>query len=295
MAVNNLFGSIALQIAILVIGDALIRHSSLSGVLDNPVSRFQAICLSFLLSAAAIAILFKDYAIFHIGVASVLLFGLYLILSYLINYFKRMKWWLVEPEKRESIGKVKQTVSEKLEKQEQERENKIGNLQENQKRKLSEIILSRLGFLSLIAAIGILIGGFFVANTGDVIATKTGIGSSFMGFFFVALTTSLPEVSTTITAVKLKRYRMAFSNIFGTNLLNVGLLLVADIFYFNGPALQEVGSFAAVGALLGILLTSIYQIGLTIKFKKSFLRLGFDSILVVLFYIIGAFVLYNLE
>ena len=236
-----------------------------------------------------------ENAIFHVGVASVVLFGFYLILFYIINYFKRMKWWLVEPEKRESIGKVKRIVSQKLEQQEKKKDDKHKEQKQEEKKKLSEVIGSKLGLLSLLSAIGILAGGFFVANTADVIANKTGLGSSFMGFFFVALTTSLPELSTTVTAVKLKRYRMAFSNIFGTNLLNVGLVLLADVFYFNGPALQEVGSFAAAGALLGILLTSIYQIGLTMRFRKTFFRLGFDSILVVVFYIAGVLVLYNIK
>ena len=88
---------------------------------------------------------------------------------------------------------------------------------------------------------------------------------------------------------------MAFSNIFGTNILNVGLVLLADLFHTEGPALDEVSNFAAVGAILGIMLTCIYQIGLLIRFKKTFFRLGFDSLLVVLFYIAGAIILFTLR
>ena len=292
LAINNLFGSIALQVTILAVGDAMIRNSSLSGSLENPVSRLQAICLSFLLAVVAIAILYQDIAIFHVGLWSVVLFCLYVALFYVINYFKRMKWWLTEPEERESIGKVKAVVSERMaEKKEEEKEDDP----EEEERKLSDVLLSKLGLLFLIAAIGILIGGYFVATSADAIAEKTGIGSSFMGFFLVGLTTSLPELSTTISAAKLKRYRMAFSNIFGTNLLNVGLVFLADLVYFEGPVLDEVGNFAAAGAILGIMLTSIYQIGLTIKFRKTFFRLGFDSILVVLFYLVGAVILFNMR
>jgi cation:H+ antiporter len=61
----------------------------ISGLLDNPVSRLQAICLSFLLAVAVIAILYKDFAIFHIGVWSVVLFAFYVGLFYIINYFKK--------------------------------------------------------------------------------------------------------------------------------------------------------------------------------------------------------------
>ena len=293
MAINNLFGSIALQVSILAVGDALIKNTSLSGSLENPVSRFQAICLSFLLALAAVAILYKDLAIFHIGLWSVILFAFYLALFYIINYFKKMKWWLSEPEERESIGKVRAIVSERMEeikaKEEEDR------LSEVEKVRLSKVLMSKLGFLFFLAAAAILAGGYFVANSADVISGKTGMGSGFMGFFFVGLTTSLPELSTTISAVKLKRYRMAFSNIFGTNLLNVGLVLLADLFYFKGPALNEVGDFAVVGVILGIVLTSVYQVGLTIKFKKTIFRLGVDSVLVVLFYIAGAIILFHMQ
>ena len=260
-------------------------------MLENPVSRLQAICLSFLLALAAIAILYKDLAFFHIGLWSVVLFIFYLILFRVINYFKKIKWWVTEPKERESIGKVKAIVSKRVE----DGLEADAEPEEREMEKPSSIFLSKLGQYSLLAAIAVLLGGYFVANSADIIAQKTGMGSNFMGFFFVGLTTSLPELSTTISAVKLKRYRMAFSNIFGTNLLNVGLVLLADLFYFKGPALDEVGNFAAAGAILGIMLTSIYQIGLTLKFKKAFFRLGFDSILVVLFYIAGAIILFNMR
>lgn len=290
LAVNNLFGSIALQITILAVGDAFLKNTSLSGLLENPVSRLQASCLSFLLGLAAIAILYNDFAIFHIGLWSVVLFIFYVILFRVINYFKKLKWWVTEPEERESIGQVKAIVSKRMEEIEQEEE-----AESQKKEKTARVLKSRLGLFSLLAALGVLIGGYFVANSADVIAQKTGIGSGFMGFFFVGLTTSLPELSTTISAVKLKRYRMAFSNIFGTNILNVGLVLLADLFYFEGPVLDEVSNFAAAGAILGIMLTSIYQIGLILRFKKSFFRLGFDSLLVVIVYIIGSIILFNMQ
>lgn len=292
MAVNNLFGSIALQITILAVGDALIKNISLSGSLEDPVSRLQAICLSFLLSIAAIAIIFEDIAIFHTGLFSVSLFLLYIGLSYIVNYFKEIKWWLTEPEERQSIGKVKAIVSEKMAKEKGSNEIKP---EEKNDKEIPKILLSKPGILFLFAALVILVAGFFVAISADAITKKAGIGSSFMGFFFVGLTTSLPELSTTITAVQLKRYRMAFSNIFGTNLLNVGLIFIADIFYKEGPVLNEVGNFAATGAILGILLTCIYQIGLTIRLRKNYFRMGFDSLLVIIFYAIGILILYNMQ
>lgn len=295
LAINNLLGSISLQITILAIGDALIGYTSLSGILENPVSRLQAICLTFLLSLTAIAILYSDFAIFHVGFWSIILFIFYVGLFYLVSYFKGIRWWLTEPEERESIGKVKAIVSERLAEREQTVQSEEKPSENKVKVSLFSMLSTKVGFFSLLAAVAVLFGGYIIATSADIIANKTGLGSGFMGFFFIGLTTSLPELSTTIVAIKLKRYRMAFSNIFGTNLLNIGLILVADIFFFDGPVLNEVSNFAAVAAMLGIMLTSIYQVGLTLKFKKTFFRLGFDSLLVVLFYIAGAIILFNMR
>lgn len=295
MAVNNLFGSIALQIALLVVADVVIGKVALSGSLENPVSRLQAICLNFLLALAIVAILFKDFAVFYVGIWSLVLFCFYIFLSYVVNYFKKIKWWLTKPEERKSIGEVKKVVSERLEKQNEELKEENENLNRQEKESLGKVLGSRLGLLAIIVALLILTGGYFVATSADAIAQKTGMDSNLMGFFFVSLTTSLPELSTSISAARLKRYRMAFSNIFGTNMLNVGLVLLADLFYFEGAALEEVKDFAAVGAGLGILLTSIYLGGLTIKFKKTYFRMGVDSILVLIFYLAGIFVLYKMR
>ena len=292
MAINNLFGSIALQVTVLVVADAYIKKTSLSGLLESPVARLQATCLVFLLAVAAISIMHNDVAIFHIGVWSVTLFLLYVGASYMVNYFKGLKWWITEPRERESIGEVKAIVREHERKQHDGADRKADDEPEIP---LSTALWSSLGLSVLIAAVFVLVGGYFVANSADVISQKTGIGSNFMGFFFVGITTSLPELSTTISAVKLQRPRMAFSNIFGTNLLNVGMVFLADVFYFNGPVLNEVGTFSAAAALLGIVLTSVYLMGLTIQLKRAFFNLGVDSILIVLFYIAGSIILLTIK
>jgi cation:H+ antiporter len=71
----------------------------------------------------------------------------------------------------------------------------------------------------------------------------------------VAITTSLPEISTTLSAVKLQKYDMALSNIFGTNLFDISLIFIADLFYLKGPVLAELDNFAVISVFLGIAIT----------------------------------------
>lgn len=102
-------------------------------------------------------------------------------------------------------------------------------------------------------------------------------------------------MSTTLEAVRLGARVMAISNIFGTNLFDAGLLFVADAFYAGPPVLNEVGRFAQVGALLGVACTAIYLAGILERRDKTFLRLGVDSIFVVLVYAGGVVLLYTIR
>ena len=90
------------------------------------------------------------------------------------------------------------------------------------------------------AGAAILVAGFLVSKTGEAIGEQTGMGQSFAGFLLVAMSTSLPELSTVIASVRLRRYVMAVSDIFGTNLFNIGLIFLVDVAYRGGPILSEV-------------------------------------------------------
>ena len=151
------------------------------------------------------------------------------------------------------------------------------------------------GLWFLLLSVLILVAGYFVVKTSEMIAEETGIGTSFAGLVLIAITTSLPEISTTIAAVKLKRYDMAVSNIFGTNLFDITLIFLADLFFLKGPVLSELSQFEVVAAFLGIVLTSIYVVGIATRNKKSFLKLGYDSWIILLTYITGILILFNMK
>src|SRR5690606_25174378 len=92
-----------------------------------------------------------------------------------------------------------------------------------------------LGALTAAAAAAILVGGATLALTGGAIAEKSGLGTSIVGFALVGFCTSLPELSSVVGALKLRRYQLAIGDIFGTNLFNVQIIFIADLFYRGGP------------------------------------------------------------
>src|SRR5690606_7215187 len=86
------------------------------------------------------------------------------------------------------------------------------------------------------AAVG-LVAGCVLAKAGEAMAEITGLGGQFVGASLVAVATSLPEVSTIVAAVHLRRYSRALGDIFGTNIFDLLLIFTIDVAYSGPPVL----------------------------------------------------------
>ena len=140
----------------------------------------------------------------------------------------------------------------------------------------------------------ILIGGSVLAGTGEEISTRSGIDAGLVGFLLVALATSLPELSTVVGAMRRRHYELAFGDIFGANLFNVGILFVVDVLHPGAPVMSLVGAPEAIAALLGVVMTGCFVLGLLERRDRTLWGLGYDSIAAVGAYLIGASLLATL-
>jgi cation:H+ antiporter len=85
---------------------------------------------------------------------------------------------------------------------------------------------------------------------------------------------------------------MAISDVFGANLFNLGLILLADALFASSPILNHAGRFDILAALLGIVLTAIYLVGLLERENRTILGIGYDSFAVLCVYAAGLGLLY---
>lgn len=105
--------------------------------------------------------------------------------------------------------------------------------------------------LGAMAAV-ILVASHFLARSADVVAEKTGLGRSFVGVMMLATATSLPEVGTGVSAIVLvDAPDLAAGDAFGSNLFNLLIIGLADLYWRNGPVLSAVKMTSAVVAALG--------------------------------------------
>ena len=114
-------------------------------------------------------------------------------------------------------------------------------------------------WLQLAVAAGIiLVAAHFMAGAADVIAEKTGLGRSFVGVVMLATATSLPELGTGVSSIVLVgEVDLAAGDAFGSNLFNLLIIGLLDIYWRRGPVLSAVGGTSAIVGVLGIILISI--------------------------------------
>lgn len=274
LAVNNIFGGVAMQVAILVLADFLIGRRALTAVVPEPIVMLQGTLMILMLAIAAAGLVVGDVPFLGAGLWT---WGILLFYVYCIWSLSR------DPDRRPWIATRAGRVDEPLIESED-----------------AQAAAQERGLPATIARAGgagavILVAGYLLSVTGEGIAEQTGMGSSFAGFVLVAISTSLPEVSTVFGAARLGLYTMAISDIFGTNLFDIALLFVVDAIAGGAAALNQGGAFSVFGALLGIAITGLYVAGLAERRDRAVLRLGVDSLAVLVVYLGGLGILFSLR
>ncbi|VAV83108.1 hypothetical protein MNBD_DELTA01-165 [hydrothermal vent metagenome] len=125
------------------------------------------------------------------------------------------------------------------------------------------------------------------------LAGSTGLGNTFMGTVFVAMTTSLPEVAVSIAAVRLGAQDMAIANMLGSNMFNIVILAIDDIFYTAGPLFSSVGENNALTGVMAMVMTAVVVIGLAFpRERKVFLRLGWETASLIVLWVATIYMLF---
>lgn len=306
LAVNNLLGGVAMQIAVLALIDFWLVRGALTFFSPKPVVLLGGVLLIAQISLAIAGVFAGEPISFYgLGLWPLLFVGGYLASLYFMQRYEGNERWLpadfpdqwheddISPatslrgaERFSGLQKSPESGNPSAEPSNAEdtsvfmpRAEATGNL------------YLRFAAFSLV----VLAAGWLVANTADALSVQLGLGSGFVGATFVALTTSLPEISTTAGAVRIGSYTLAFSNIFGTNSLEVALLSVTDVAYRQGPIIDAVHRAAGFIGAIGILMTAIYLWGLLERRNKTLLRMGIDSLIVALIYVGGLLVMYSVS
>jgi cation:H+ antiporter len=132
----------------------------------------------------------------------------------------------------------------------------------------------------------------YLPYLGEEIARLTGLGRTFVGSIFIAVATSLPEIVVSFSALRMGAADMAFGNVLGSNLFNVAILGIDDVFFTRGVLTAHVSAANGVSAVAAMTMTAIAVIGLTYRATTKRLYLAWDSWAIVGVYGAALIVLY---
>jgi cation:H+ antiporter len=138
----------------------------------------------------------------------------------------------------------------------------------------------------------IIVAATLLPYLANEIAEITGLGRTFVGSMFVAMATSLPEIAVSLSALRTGAVDLAVGNLLGSNLFNVSILAIDDLFYLKGPILRHVSTTNALTAVAAMTMTAVVTVALIFRSKRKILFVSWDALTIFAIYAAVAILLF---
>lgn len=258
-AFSNAVGGIAAQTLFLAIADLLHRRANLEHAAAEPANLFQTVMLIILLSLPLAAIAGPELAYLGVHPVSILLFLAYLggvRLSAMVR--DRPMWRAVETDETRK------------------------DAPEDPAELHRSALKPALAFAGLVAVMGL--GGWVIGQSGQALIARYGLASSLVGALGTAVITSLPELVTTLVAVRRGALQLAVGGIIGGNTFDTLFLVGADIAYRDGSIYHALGEGDLYWLATGLLMSGVLLAGLIVRQRHGPGRIGIESVLLMAIY-----------
>lgn len=270
LAAGNLIGGIAMQTMVLAICDMFVKGKKpLSYLVGSLMPVLEAS-----LVIAIVAIVFMgtmlppSVALFGVSPASILIIVVWGLGIAMLNKVRNSPGWEITMEGSKS-GRPHRRVAHPTVHHPYEKWTTL-----------------RIFMLFLIGSVVTLAAGVALAVSSAALSDRFHISGIVFGATVLAAASALPEISTGIAAVRLGDHQLVMSDVFGGNAFQICLFVLADIMA-GTPALPQSGVENGWLAAVGILLTTLYASSVVMRPTKRYLRLGLDSVVAVLAFVIG--------
>ncbi len=152
-------------------------------------------------------------------------------------------------------------------------------------------VIIRYSFVALIIVITALALPYFAEH----IAEETGLEKSFVGTLFLAISTSLPEIAVSLAAVRMGSPDLAIGNLLGSNIFNIFILFLDDVFYTKGYLLKDASEVNLLSVFFVILMVATAIIGFIFPNKEKKMVMAWDTLIIFLLYVVNMILLYQIS
>lgn len=248
LAVGNIFGSNMFNMLMLVILDGLNRRVYI--LRRVAVTHTLTSSLAILLVGLAVFFMLGDFPIQvgWVGLDSLVLIG---------GYFFAV--WII---RQSSVGSAPPPEPSEAE-----------------LASLPSLLKAGIGFG--VATLALVIVTPLMVSSAVEIAAVTGLGTTLIGTTLVAITTSLPELVTTIAAGRIGAYDLAVGNLFGSNIFNVFTLGLADVFFTEGRFLTGITPQMQMVGLMGLVLMVLGTIGILAHIERRSFMIQINALMLI--------------
>ncbi|MGK0169896.1 MAG: cation:H+ antiporter [Gammaproteobacteria bacterium] len=120
--------------------------------------------------------------------------------------------------------------------------------------------------------------GVMLANSGVALAEITGLSETFVGALLTGVTTSLPELVTAITAVRIGALTLAVSNIIGGNAFDAMIIAFSDFAYLPGSIYEHSGAGFLTLLATALLMNIVVLLGLLRRERHGPGNIGLEGV-----------------
>jgi len=138
-----------------------------------------------------------------------------------------------------------------------------------------------------VAAVAVVVAALWLPRLGAKLARQTGLGEAFVGSLFVAITTSLPEIVVSLAAVRIGALDLGIGNVLGSNLFNLLILVLDDVFYRRGPLMADAGASHGISVVAIVMMNALFLIGLTYKVMTKRFVVTWDTGAIAAVYVVA--------
>ncbi|MDN3523207.1 sodium:calcium antiporter [Halomonas ramblicola] len=265
LAMSNALGGIAVQTLFLTVADLIHRRANLEHAAASLGNLLQGGLLICLLSLVLVGRFAPDWTLWQVHPVTPLLLIAYLFGLRLVDRSRDNPMWR-PAQTRETQPDIPDAQAERR----------------------SALRLWG-GFALLATLLGV--GGWLLERSASVIAEQTGLGQSVVGALMTAVVTSLPELVTSVAAVRRGALTLAVAGIIGGNAFDTLFVAAADIAYRGGSVYHAIPDRVSLWIALSLLMTGILLVGMLHRQRRGPARIGFESVGIIACYLVGALAL----
>lgn len=260
LAFSNGIGGIAAQTAFLAIADITYRRANLEHAAAELANVFQCGVLLLLLSVPFAAHVAPEWTIWSLHPASVILVLVYVAGVIATSRLREAPMWTpVDTEETRAD---------------------TPDAGDEDDKPASGLLVQFMGLMLVLGA-----AGWAISQVAAQMTDRLGFSASLVGALMTAVITSLPELVTTIAAVRRGALQLAVGGIIGGNTFDTLFLTISDIGYRDGSIYHAIENSDLFWLAVGLLMTAVLMLGLIYREKQGPGGIGRESIFLLAIYL----------